>query len=388
MKTAIQNARIFDGDETVIEKGTVLFDETGILEVSRQALPGDTVIDGTGKTVTPGLIDCHIHLGFGLPDDNCGPLQAAALAARQVDELRRFGITTARNCGTPDDVDLYIRNLIRQGAITGVRLLACGRGISITGGHGWRFSHECDTPEEARKAARVQLRQQADHVKVFATGGMGTKGSIPNAPQLTEAQMRVVAEEAAMVGAFTTAHCTGLEGAQRAIRAGIRSIEHAQLDEETAQMMKEYGAFYCPTIITRYNIIHCTLPEFMWMKAKSNPGDLERKERALRLCKQYDIPICAGTDSGFGVLVPLGASLADELRIYTEYGLTNMEALRTATKNASILLQLDHLIGTLEPGKAADLAVFEGNPLEIIGDLKKVSTTFQGGILSYCSTVA
>lgn len=385
MKTAINNATIFDGNETMLQNGSILFDESGILQISRAPFSADRVIDGKDKTVMPGLIDCHVHLGHGLSEKNDGFISAAALTAFQARDLWQYGITTVRNCGSAGNVDIYVRDLIDQNIIKGVRIIACGKAICITGGHAWSMSYECDTVDEVRKAARMQLRMRANHIKLIATGGMGTKGSIPNASQLTEEQMRAAVEEAQVVGAFTTAHCTGLEGARRAIRAGVHSIEHIQLDQDTAELMKEHGSYYCPTIITRYNIINCTDPEFIWLKAKASPGDLERKEKALRLCKKLGVTICAGTDSGVSTLTPLGESLSDELRIYTEYGLTNMEALRAANKNAAEMLCIDGQTGTLEEKKDADIAVFHGNPLIDMKALKNVYMTFQRGELCYAN---
>ena len=169
----------------------------------------------------------------------------------------------------------------------------------------------------------------------MATGGMGTKGSVPNAPQLTEAQMRAAAEEAASVGKFTAAHCTGLAGVMNAIRAGVNIIEHAQLDEPTAEALARSGAAWCPTIVTRYSILHTTDPAYQWMRAKADPGDLVRKQKALMLCKEYGIPVIAGTDAGPNAMVRLGEALWTELGIYQEYGMTAQEVLHACTAGAA-----------------------------------------------------
>ena len=171
------------------------------------------------------------------------------------------------------------------------------------------MSVACDDELETLKAAREQLRLNVDFVKLMATGGMGTKNSIPNVPQLTEGQMRVASEAAMAVGKFTRAHATGLEGAQRAIRAGVRIIDHVQMDEETAEMMAGAGAYYCPTIVTRYNILHTEDPRYQFMRAKADPGDLDRKKRALMLCREHGIPVVAGTDAGPSELTVIGPSL-------------------------------------------------------------------------------
>ena len=214
MRTRIRNVRVFDGTRLWDAPADVMFDETGILE--NESAPADVEIDGTGKTLTPGLMDGHVHMGgegMEPPATDAGLITMGAVLAAQAQSLWRYGITTVRNCGTGKNADLAVRDAIRAGKCPGVRILGCGRVVCITGGHGWPMGWQADTVDEARKAARTQLRDGADFVKLMATGGMGTKGSVPNAPQLTEAQMHAAVEEAALVGRFTAAHCTGLEGA-------------------------------------------------------------------------------------------------------------------------------------------------------------------------------
>ena len=384
MRTKVRNVRVFDGLRLWEKTADVLFDESGILADDNG--PADVEVDGTGKTLLPGLIDGHVHMGMsGMepPATEAGVIAMGALLAAQAQALWQYGITTVRNCGTGKNADLAVRNAIREQKIPGVRIFGCGRVLSITGGHGWPMAIECDSVDEIRKAARLQLREGADFVKLMATGGMGTKGSVPNAPQLTEEQMRTAVEEAALVGKFTAAHCTGLEGAQRAIRAGVHIIEHAQLDEETAAMMAQSGAVYCPTIVTRYNILHTEDPKFQWMRAKANPGDLVRKKKALNLCKSMGIPVIAGTDAGPNPLTPLGSSLWRELGIYCEFGMTPVEALHAATAGAASVLGIDGETGSVRPGLCADLTLYDGDPTGDIGQLNTLCCTWQSGILRY-----
>ena len=379
MKTAINHVKIFDGYKVLTDDGALLFDESGILALGEGEFEADTVIDGRGKTLLPGLIDSHVHLGWC----DGGEGESIALTAYQATQLWQYGITTVRSCVTGSQADILVRDMIDEGKIAGARIVASGRGISITGGHCWMHSHECDTPDEVRKAARTLIRSGADQIKLLATGGMMTKGSKPGAAQLTEEQMRAAVEEAENAGRITSAHCTNLEGAKRAIRAGVRSIEHAQLDEETANMMAEAGTFYSPTIVTRYNIINTTDPALQWMRAKANPGDLERKKKALMLCKEKGITVCAATDGGTNAVTPLGSSLATELKIYTEYGLSCCEALTAATVNGAKLMQIDDAVGSIAVGMQADLALFDGDPTEDITAIENVCMTFQGGTLRW-----
>ncbi len=390
MKRAIVHARILKETGQVTENGYIVFDESGILELGegeyRGAAP-DELIDGEGKTLMPGLIDCHVHLGYGGMSPDTPEIEQGISIALQAKEFLKYGITTVRSMGTKDDGDIKMRNLIASGYLDGPRIIASGRGISITGGHGWPMNYECDTPDEAKKAARKAIHAGADILKMFATGGMATKGSIPNAPQLSEEQMRAVCQEAERTGLLTGAHCTGIEGAQRAIRAGVRSIEHIPMDEETAQMMKEHGCYYCPTIVTRYNIIHSTEPEYEHMRKKASPQDLEKKKRAIELCLKYQIPICASTDAVGSLknngLTKMGESLITELKIYHEYGLTNLQAIQSATSTAAEMLRLDQETGRLQEGLQADLILVDGKPDENLDALKNVSMTIRGGRILY-----
>ena len=386
-RTLIRNVRLIDGLGEVREGQNLLYDESGILAIGTEDYPADKVIDGSGKTVMPGLIDCHVHLGSGVLGSSVSREEQAAAILLQGKVLFEHGITSVRTMSTADWCDVKVRDLVDSGYLPGPRIIACGKGISITGGHGWMHNFEVDTLEETRKAARQIMRSGADFIKLFATGGMGTKGSIPNAPQLSEEQMRVICEEAARTGITTAAHCTGIEGAQRAIRAGVRSIEHIPMDEETAVMMKEHGCYYVPTIVTRYHIIHSTEPQYEHMRKKASPQDLEKKKRAIGLCLKYGIPVAAGTDAIGSIknngLTRMGESLLTELHIYREYGMTDMQAIQAATQTAAKLLRIDQETGTLEVGKKADLILLSGNPARDIDDLKTLLMTVHNGRIVY-----
>ncbi len=392
MKTALIHVRLLRETGEVAENGYILFDEKEILKLGTgepvlEHTGETTIIDGEGKTLMPGLIDCHVHLGYRNMSTDVPEIEQGIAMTMQMKEFLKHGITTIRSMATKDNCDIKIRNLVATGYLTGPRIVASGQGICITGGHGWPMNYECDTPDEAKKAARKAIYAGADVLKMFATGGMATKGSIPNAPQLSEEQMRAVCQEADRAGLLTGAHCTGIEGAQRAVRAGVRSIEHVPLDEETAKMMKAHGCYYCPTIVTRYNIIHSTEPEYEYMRKKANPQDLEKKKKALQLCLKYNIPICASTDALGSLknngLTKMGESLATELAIYHEYGLTNIQAIQSATSTAAKMLRLERETGSLKEGLKADLILVDGKPDENLNDLRNISMTIKGGNVLY-----
>lgn len=386
MRMILKNARIIDSIGNIFENEDLKILNGKIEYIGKvEASEENEIIDLTGKTITAGLIDAHVHLGAvncflneSVPDDE---VKNAMLTIGQAEKFLAKGITTVRNMGTKFNCDIYARDLINAGYFKGPRIVACGKGISITGGHAYFLNHECDTLEETLKACRLQIKAGADMVKLFATGGMATKGSIPNEPQLTEEQMRVVVEATKNKKVFTAAHCTGLEGAKRAIRAGVKCIEHAQLDEETAIMMKEAGAYYCPTIIMRASIINSTDPKFKFMRDKADPKDIDRKMHAINLCHKYGIPVVAGTDTD-DCLLPI-SMLADEIVYYEKSGFSKYEVIQSATKNTAELCNLSDEIGTIEPGKNADITVYNSNPMDNLMNLKDVYMTIKGGKIVY-----
>ena len=389
MGIVIKNVRIIDGNGSCIENGYMEFDESGILAVSKEPLSSEKEIDGTGKTVIPGLIDSHVHLAMlSVPDGmdiivRDREADTAAKACGQCQEFLKFGITTIRNMGTKFDADIYIRNIIDAGLLNGPRIVACGSVIAITGGHAHMLARECDTPEEALRAARILIKNGAQVLKCMATGGILTKGSVVGAQQLSYEQMRAVAEEAKRTGRITSAHCIGYEGTKAAILAGIDTIEHGyMLDEALIDLMKERGTYYSPTLIVSRAIATSDdpAPYAVELRKKVAPiaeGHIVALEKAIKA----GLTIVAGTDCG----TPWNpvSRLADELEWYTKCGMSNMEALISATKNPAQMMKIDHMVGTLEAGKAADFVLLNGNPLENIREISKVERTYRNGRIVY-----
>ncbi len=390
MKTVINHVRIITGTDQVIENGSFQFENGKITGISGEELKGDVVLDGTGKTVIPGLIDCHVHLGMEAPGQGfamkaSNDTELGARIMKQCLEFPKYGVTCVRNAGTDSDGDLYARNMFAREKFSSIRILACGTPISITGGHG-NYAEGFDTAEEVLRETRKKIKQGMDVIKFVVTGGMGTRFSNPAAVQYTREELEPAVREAKICGKITMAHCTSLPGAQNAIQAGMRSIEHAQLDEETVEMMRERWemgdeVYYCPTMITRYSILHNDDPEFSWMKKKADPKDMDRKRKAVRLCHEAGIPVCASTDSNTPFVRP--GDVLKEIALYTECGLSNLEAIQTATRNAARLCMIEKETGTLEEGKCADFVVLSGNPLEDIHMLEKVESTWRNGECLY-----
>ena len=381
MTIIFRNARIITGAGEVIEKGWISLDGPAIDSVE----PGerfktskkDRVFDLSGKTILPGLIDCHVHLCMdGSPDSMASLLKdsislVTLKAAHHARLTLEAGITTVRDMGGRDYVDIAIRDGIRSGLLQGPRMVCSGKIVCMTGGHGWPFSREADGPDDVRRAVREQIKAGADIIKLMATGGILTKRVAPGAAQLTLEELRAGVEEARKAERKTAAHAQGKEGIQNSLHAGIDSIEHGIfLDDEAAALMVELKTLLVPTLSAPDRVLRGGV------KAGLPSSAVERARSAMKnhldsIVKAYKmkIPIAMGTDAG----TPLnrhGENLR-ELELLMKVGMTPMEAIISATKTASEVLGLEEEIGTLEKGKLADLIVVDGDPLEDMTVLQK-----------------
>ena len=385
----LTNIRVLtNGAMDVIEAGEVLFDENGILDVGHEVLlreEGFTEIDGTGLTVLPGMIDSHVHLGMDASPDPFAkmkdeePADIAFRAVKQGTEFLEAGITSVRNLGTRYNADINYRNAVEAGIIVGPRVYASGRPIVMTGGHGHVMAIEADGRVEVTKAARAQLKAGADVLKMMATGGVLTKGTDPGAVQLSEEEMRCICQEAGNLSKTTAAHTIGTEGIKNAIRAGVTTIEHAyMLDEEAVELMLEKGTFLVPTLIAPRLILEQpgSIPDHMIKKVEKI---IDNHSVSFQMAMEAGVPIAAGTDAGTPFNFP--GLLATELELMVLNGMSEKEAIRSATIVAAKAVKADAIIGSIETGKIADLLIVEGNPLSDIGSLKKPKYVFSSGKL-------
>jgi len=380
MALIVKNAHLWDGVSGGEPKpGMSVVCENGRftrIAPDAEVMPNeiDTIIDAAGRFVMPGMIDCHVHITSpGDPDSSKDAAEAdsyLALRAAKMAELdMQAGFTTVRNMGSRNYIDLALQKAQKSGFASGARVITCGPCLTMTGGHGWMGGTEVDGCDEARKAARQNLKRGVDLIKIMATGGVMTPGVEPGSAQLTEAEIRAAVEEAHKAGRKTATHAQGSEGIKNAIRAGIDSIEHGfYLDDEILEMMLNQGVSLVPTLVAPYHIVEgglsAGIPEYAVDKASRCAEDhLESFRRALA----KGIRIGMGTDAG----TPLNrhGENALELRMFVDNGMSNEQAMLCATRIAADVCDRSDSIGTIETGKIADMLIIDGNPLEDISIL-------------------
>jgi imidazolonepropionase-like amidohydrolase len=374
MAIVFRNGRVITGTGEVIERGMVVVDGPVITFVGPEKgwriSKKDSLFDLSGKAILPGLIDCHVHLCMDGSSDSMTSLMKEPIALNSLKAARHArltleaGITTVRDMGGRDYVDLSLRNAIRGKVVQGPRMLCSGKMVCMTGGYGWQYSQEADGPEGVRKAVREQIKAGADVIKMMATGGILTRGGDGRAAQLTLEELQAGVEEARKAGRRTATHCQGNVGIKNSLLAGIHSIEHGIfLDDEAAALMLERKAFLVPTLSPPHRIlrggVNAGISSFVVAKARA-----AMKDHHESIVKAYKakIPIAMGTDAG----TPFnhhGENL-EELELLSTVGMSPMEAILSATKTASEVLGLEKEIGTLERGKLADLIVVDGDPFE------------------------
>jgi imidazolonepropionase-like amidohydrolase len=403
----IRNAKLLDTEAAQLRPGASLRIEADkIVEVGEdghvlRAGADAVVLDAGGKTVMPGLIDAHVHAALTTVDLAAMVRRSASWVAIEtkliLEGMLRRGFTTVRDSG---GLDAGISTAAERGLIKGPRIFRSGRVLSQTGGHGdlepvsahpqlcacairtTAFSHIADGPDAVRRAAREELKGGAHHIKIMAGGGVATPYDPIDMVQYTEEEMRAAVEEAQDRRTYVSAHAYIPESIQRAVKAGVRSIEHGNLiDEASARLMAERGCFLVPTLVTYDQIAELG-------KSLKFPEESLRKLGDVLHAGVGAIKIALGA----GVKVGFGTDLLGETHSAQskEFALraraqSNADVLRSATIVNAELLQRTGQLGVLKPGAFADLLVVNGNPLDdlgvLIGQGERLDLIMRSGII-------
>jgi imidazolonepropionase-like amidohydrolase len=400
----IKAARMFDGkSDRVVMPGLVVVDSGKIAGVGASAkIPaGAQTFDLGDATLLPGFMDAHTHLSDpyhadyrqGEMDLLKKPVAERALIASEIARITLMaGFTTVRDVGSEDLIDVGLRNAIDAGKIIGPRMLVSVRALGATGGHcdpqaGFvpnLFGHEAgiadgviDSPEAARRAVRYNIKYGADVIKTCATGGVLSLTDDVDTPQLTQAELDALVDEAHALRRKTAAHAHGATGAKRAIRAGIDSIEHGTfLDDEAMRMMKERGTYYVPTMMAAEGLKQSLTDGYM-------PPAIEKKARlamkslhdTVTKAVQMQLKIALGTDAA---VYPHGKN-AGEFEQLVSCGMKPIDALKAGTSVDAELIGVADRTGTLESGKLADIVAVPGNPADDIKATQKVIFVMKEG---------
>ncbi|MDP6700456.1 MAG: amidohydrolase family protein [Candidatus Latescibacteria bacterium] len=411
MITLIRAARLADGLSTSsLPNQAVLISDGRILAVgpadtiASQTPPDTETIDLGDATLTPGLIDGHTHLSLAgdgrsyvemfSESDEMMVLTGAYNLRRHLDA----GITTLREHGARNKVGFAIKEALSRGYIAGPRMQVSGRPITCSGGHFHMCNEVADGPDEIRRSVRRLVHEGADYIKIMTSGG-GTAGTIPGRASYSVEELHAVVHEAHHFHRLTAAHCRAKESMVRAVAAGIDLMEHAEFldpdhemrfDPDLAEKMAECGIWISPTLQawTNYGRI-------VDLEQKRDRGELspaaasqlqalsDRAEKRLDIMRRM-LDYCRidrivpGTDSGVGSLA--FGHLDYDLRLLVKVGFTPGEALLSATRISAEAIDMADQLGTIEPGKIADLAAFKGDPTKDVLALSDVAAVFQAGV--------
>jgi imidazolonepropionase-like amidohydrolase len=371
----LTNGRLFDGSGAALRDGVAVLLEDGkigrIAESSEQAPEGARVVDLEGRTLLPGLIDAHAHVYGQPPEPQHGaepllPGTRSHFLASDLGEMLRMGFTTVRDVGSYGDAVFEVRQAARYGAFRVPRILSCGRIISATSPGGRFFEGmyvEVDGPDEMRRGVREQLRRGADFVKVMTTGARSVELEDPDPAQLTRDEIEAIVDEAHRLGYRVAAHAEGMPGTELAVELGIDTIEHGMYLNQRPDLLERMaanGQVLVPTLSCFYGMGEMDggpVGEWSPLLVDLAVYNLEQAGLTLRAARDVGVAIALGHDWH-----PLSNAAVELLRMI-EHGLSASQALVAATSGAACALGLDDRIGTVEPGKLADLVVVDGDPV-------------------------
>ena len=391
-KVAFKGGLLIDGTgaEPVVNSLVLTEDDKiAYAGADKEIGPDYEVVDITGKTIMPGLIDSHLHFSGNLTDDDSDwvledVVQKTVVAVQQAHECLENGLTTV---GEISRSGIQIRTMVEAGVMKGPRVVATGLGFCRTCGHGdshklpsyyndesHPWAERVDGPWDLRKAVRRRLRQNPDAIKIWSTGGGIWRWDQKLDQHYTLEEIQAVVDECRMVGIPVWSHAEGYGGALDSARAGVHLIIHGQtLNDECLDIMAEKGIYFCPTIQFLNEWFKTYAPPYIPEVHDQYPGDtvaekeLNRVYANLRKAKAKGIGLTIGSDSFCSSLTPYGTTAIGEMYSFVEKaGISEMDTIVAATKAGAEMLKVDNVTGSLAEGKSADLLVINGNPLENI----------------------
>lgn len=386
MSMLLANGFVIDGLGGFQERADVAIEGQRITRVGRDlggSRRADRVIDLHGRTLMPGMIDCHAHPGGGDYDPEHVGESVGLMALRTFQALHNTlmaGVTTVRNAGVGHFVDVDARNAIAQGVIPGPRVLACGPIIRPTGGHATGEQVEIDGPWGIRRAVRLAVKRGVDAIKLLASGAVAQAGESVDVETFTREEMVAAVDEARRAGVPTLAHCIGNKGVKNAIAAGIDSVEHGiYLTEADCEEMVRRNTFLVPSFGPFYYYSVKRLAE-PWRCERADPIMKPHRE-SFQLAMAKGVEIAMGCDCGAPSRMKNGENPL-EYQLMVDNGMSAERAIVAGAIKAARLLRLDREIGSVEVGKRADLIVVDGNPLEDVGALQdRVALVMRDGAI-------
>lgn len=389
-------ARLIDGTGAApIANGVVVITDDRIVAVGKQGAvnvpAGAKIVDLGDATLMPGFIDAHVHLigrVLGDPEGDDAAVRdfdsmGAIIGVENARKTLMAGFTTVRNVGAPNFDDLALRKAINEGFVPGPRMQAAAHAIGITGGHcdengfkpgladGDPRNGIADGVDQVRAAVRYQAKYGADVIKTCATGGVLSEGDAVGVPQYTYEELKALVDEATKLERKVAAHAHGAEGIKIAVRAGVSSIEHGSfLDEEGAQMMAARGTFLVPTLSAGETVEKAAKSGVLTgLRAQKALAAAAAMRHAVTIAVKDGVPLALGTDAGVG---PHGAA-GHEFALMVDWGgMTPMQSIVAGTSNAAKLLGWQDKVGSLAPGRYADVVAVQGDPLRDIHVLEKL----------------
>jgi imidazolonepropionase-like amidohydrolase len=401
--TLLHVGNLLDTSNGEISKAvTIRIKGNKILEVTKgYATPkkNDEIINLKQSYVLPGFMDMHVHLAQEyVPKaerrSKIEPEYRALFAANAASKTLMAGFTSVRNLGDGGMETISLRDAIKEGLVIGPRIFTSGKTIATTGGHGDptngmpkdNYSPPSpeegviDSPEDAKKAVRQRYKDGADGIKITATGGVLSVAKSGENPQFTEEELNSIVATANDYGLWTAAHAHGKEGMKRAVIAGINSIEHGTyMDQEVMDLMKSRGTYYVPTIMAGDWVAEkAKIPNFFPALVKPKAEKIGPQIQST-FAKAYKagVKIAFGTDSG----VSAHGDNWQEFILMTNAGMTNQDALKSATIETAKLLRIEDKLGQIKPGMLADIIAVQQNPIEDISTVENVIFVMKDGVI-------